>query len=169
MGARLAHALALRLRRERRPEPSVLVLAGTNPPSRIARAEVLAWMPREALRRRLQSWGGLPAEVLENEEFYALVEALIRCDSELHESLASEPDAPPLDVPLLALAGASDSEAPPASMEGWRKYSTRLPWRPGPGRQPLLSPREAGGGCFAGLARARVDAGRVSSRQTQGC
>jgi medium-chain acyl-[acyl-carrier-protein] hydrolase len=73
-------------------------------------------------RAELKRLGGTPAAVLDNEELMAAFLPTLCADFTAHETYAYT-EGPPLECPILALAGADDSLAPPSDLETWRRHT----------------------------------------------
>lgn len=124
MGASLAHALALRLRRADAPVRALLV-SGQVPPHVPRSRPPLA--TQDALLAWLRGLDGMPAAVLANEELMALWLPTAWADMQLLDDYfavagtagAAAPGCP-IDVPLTALAGTADGLAPPERVARWR-------------------------------------------------
>lgn len=124
MGASLAHALALRLRRDGAPVRALLV-SGQTPPH-VPRSRPPLASP-DALLAWLRALDGMPAAVLANDELMALWLPTAWADMQLVDDCfaaanAAGPGTRPvrLDVPLTALAAAGDWLAPPERVARWR-------------------------------------------------
>ncbi|HQS45054.1 MAG TPA: alpha/beta fold hydrolase, partial [Xanthobacteraceae bacterium] len=117
LGARIARALILRLRREDLPLPHILFLAAHRAPNAPSRRPPLHMLPSDAFWARLASYNGTPSEVLANQELRDLLEPMLRADFEMAEG--AMPAATPLPCPVVAFAGTEDPFAGPQDMAGW--------------------------------------------------
>lgn len=117
LGARVARALILRLRREGLPLPHILFLAAHRAPNAPSRRPPLHMLPSDAFWARLAAYNGTPSEVLANQELRDLLEPMLRADFEMAEG--AMPAAAPLPCPVVAFAGTEDPFAGPQDMAGW--------------------------------------------------
>lgn len=129
MGARVAWALTHRLRELGMPPPVALYLASAAAPDAGARRQ--DW--KHDLLGYLREMGGTPPEILAEPRLLDTVLPTLRADLTLVDTFRWRP-ATPLDVPILAFAGADDVDGSPVRMGGWRAETTgefRLEVRPG--------------------------------------
>ncbi|HEY6390515.1 MAG TPA: alpha/beta fold hydrolase [Bryobacteraceae bacterium] len=122
MGATVAFETARRLE-ARRLRPLALVVAAARPPSQ-QRAKTEYWkLPRERLIERLRTLQSTPEEILNNSELMDYFLAIVRADFQVLETNRMEPGAKTA-CPILAMAGASDSDVQPEEMRGWSELTT---------------------------------------------
>jgi medium-chain acyl-[acyl-carrier-protein] hydrolase len=76
------------------------------------------------LMNELRQFKGTPDELLNNDELMKLVLPLLRADFAVYETYTYA-DEPPLDVPISALGGIEDEDAPRAKIEGWRAETSK--------------------------------------------
>ncbi|GAB3261075.1 thioesterase II family protein [Kineosporia babensis] len=130
MGALLAYEVA------RRIEPAAplqrLVVSG-----RIARRHqkpgTLYQLDDDAFSAQVLKLGGVPEVLLADPEMRAVLLPIMRSDYQAVETYSAQPH-PPLQTPVLALAGTDDQHAPPPAMEHWSDITTgpfRLAAHPG--------------------------------------
>jgi medium-chain acyl-[acyl-carrier-protein] hydrolase len=148
MGAKIAYAVALRLRRLGLPGPRALIVAAHIPPDRASEAGRTALLPDAQFKEAVAAYGGLPAELLEDADFCAMILPVLRADFRL----AVQPvEQAPLDCPIHAYAGRDDRTADAEAMRGWQRFS----------RQPLGLRTFEGGHFFfrdaPGFERALAD------------
>jgi medium-chain acyl-[acyl-carrier-protein] hydrolase len=124
LGARVAFALAEKLRSQNRPTPLLLVVSASLPPQKCIARDVSAMSDAE-FRGYLEELGGTPPEALADRELMELLLPMLRADF----LLASELIAPSglLDSAILALGGLEDAEVSRADLEAWRS-ATRGPF-----------------------------------------
>ena len=125
LGARIAFALAERLRAEGRPGPQRLAVAGGLPPDRTPARDV-SDMSEDDFLSYLAELGGTPPEALENPELMAYVSQPLRADMLLAQQIL--PVSGLLDCPLLVLGGRDDREVTYEDLERWQ-HVTRGPVR----------------------------------------
>jgi medium-chain acyl-[acyl-carrier-protein] hydrolase len=78
---------------------------------------------RELIREVSGQYGGIPAEVLRDEEFLAVVVSGLRADMRLLESYERR-EADPLSCPITAFGGTRDRAIPPDYIAGWGDQTT---------------------------------------------
>lgn len=121
MGALLMFELAHRLRDAGIPAPAGLVLSASRPPQRRHRLADTDWLTcsSEQLLDEVQAISG-PSEALANAELRELMLPVLRNDFQLCARYHYR-ERPPLDLPILVLAGRDDSGCPLApALAAWR-------------------------------------------------
>ncbi|MCX5412440.1 thioesterase II family protein [Streptomyces sp. NBC_00059] len=122
MGALLVYELGLTLQNASHP-PSALVVSGSVPPHVPRRTAPIHTLPDKEFLTRLGLLGGIPDELLTNEEWQDLFLPGLRTDFEAAETY--RPQHSLLSgIPLIALGGRDDPAAPPADVERWRDLGT---------------------------------------------
>jgi medium-chain acyl-[acyl-carrier-protein] hydrolase len=122
MGAIAAFELAREFRRRNVATPLGLVVSGRGAPHLPFRRPPLHALPDVEFRAELRKLGGTPTAVLDNDELMGAFLPTLRSDFTAHE-MYSYVDEPPLDCPILAVAGADDTLAPPADVAEWRQHT----------------------------------------------
>lgn len=121
LGAMLAFEVARALRRQGRPGPSSLWLAGAEAPQTRSVPDRVHDLPTAAFIEVLRDYGGTPAELLDNRDMMELLLPGLRADFALDEGYAYRPE-PPLAVPIHLLLGDRDPEVEPvAARDGWAR------------------------------------------------
>lgn len=125
LGAIFALELARSLCRRGGPRPRHLFVGGAKPPQLGPTRPPLSALPDpeflEAVQKR---YGGIPAKILEQEEILALFLPSLRADFVIYESYICA-QQPPLDCPISAFAGESDSLVPASMMQGWGVHTSQ--------------------------------------------
>lgn len=124
MGAILAFEIARKLRRHRAKRPAALVVASYPPPDLPRTAPDYHDRPAGDLRGRLAVIGGVPPDVLADDEWFALMLPTLRADFAVFETYRYRPE-PALDIPIHAIGGALDDYVPTEQLKGWRAHTTR--------------------------------------------
>lgn len=119
MGALVSFELARLLRRERRPQPLHLFVAGATAPQSKDAHPVRFDLPEPEFIDVLRRLNGTPREVLENDELLQFMLPTLRADFELLE-LYEYADEPPFVFPITAFGGLQDKEVSREDLEGWR-------------------------------------------------
>jgi medium-chain acyl-[acyl-carrier-protein] hydrolase len=122
MGALTAFELARELRRLGGPMPIRLIVSGRAAPHLPARRKPLYLLPDREFRTELKALGGTPAAVLDNDELMAAFLPTLRADFAAHETYEYA-EEPPLDCPILAVAGAADTVASPDDVRAWERHT----------------------------------------------
>lgn len=122
MGAVLAFELCRMLRQRGGPAPACLVFSGRRAPQHTRPSKPARLMTQADLIDRLRRHGGTPEDVLAEPELLGLILPPLRADLQVLDSWQPAAE-PPLDVPLTAIGGKEDNEAPIAEVEGWREHT----------------------------------------------
>ncbi|MFB6889992.1 thioesterase II family protein, partial [Kitasatospora sp. NPDC056327] len=126
MGAIAAYELTLALRREGLRPPDWLGLSAIAPPEHQPRPVHRFDLDDEPLRAAVERMGGTGRDLLEDPEFWPLLEPVLRADLELAETWRPDRAEPPLSVPLAVYGGDRDEITPPDLLAGWSARSTRF-------------------------------------------
>ena len=124
MGAWIAYELACELRRRRRPMPVHLFLSARRPPDVPNPMPQLYHLPDGEFVQEIQRrFNAIPQQILDNPTFMKMFLPALRGDYALLETWHPEPE-PPLDVPITAFAGTSDTIVTRAMVHEWRRHTT---------------------------------------------
>ncbi|QPK44050.1 thioesterase [Streptomyces gardneri] len=122
MGALLAYELGLALQDGPNP-PAAVVVSGAVPPHVPRSTPAMHLLADEEFLGRLGALGGIPPELLAEEEWLELFLPVLRADFEAAETYRTRSTLSP-GVRLIALGGSDDPAAPPAEVERWRELGT---------------------------------------------
>jgi medium-chain acyl-[acyl-carrier-protein] hydrolase len=122
-GALVAYASALQLERIGAPLPRHVFLSGKKPPNGPQRRD--SELSDDELVRFLTDLGGMPQEVIANDELLALCLPMIRADLKIGESFRP-PLQRPLTIPVSVLGGAADNDTTVELLEGWREFCQQV-------------------------------------------
>lgn len=100
-------------------DPSCLIVTGSAGPG-VGEKEERYKLKDEAFKQALRKLGGIPEEVLQNEELFDYFEPVIRADFELLEKDELEPGQS-LRVPIHAVMGNEEEDA--AHIQNWQRFS----------------------------------------------
>jgi medium-chain acyl-[acyl-carrier-protein] hydrolase len=123
MGALVAFELTRALRRQGRPGPVLLAASGRHAPHLDSRRRPIHELPEAEFRGEIRALGGTPHAVLEHEELMGLFSPLLRADFTLLETHRHAVE-PPLDLPIVAVAGWDDPWVNRDELEAWRALTT---------------------------------------------
>jgi len=118
LGALIAFELCRSLRRQRGPSPRVLFVAGRRAPGIPSARPQLHTLPDSEFLNAVQQYGGLPTEVIQEQELMDLFLPVLRADLEIDEKYNRAPEAP-LECPISVLGGKGDPIVTQAELEGW--------------------------------------------------
>lgn len=125
MGARIAFALARRLRRRGAPGPRALILSASGVPPEAGEYPFYLdpRLPDDELLRRLVELGGMPPGLVDDEQLLRRLLFSLRADLEVVQH-ARFPPEPPLSCPILALAADDDRLVAPDEVAAWRAHTS---------------------------------------------
>jgi medium-chain acyl-[acyl-carrier-protein] hydrolase len=123
MGALISFELAREIRRQGGAAPVRLLVSGHRAPHLPDPHPRVHDLPGGQFVEKLRALDATPAEVLENDEFMALLEGTIRADFELCDTYSYRPE-PPLACPISAFGGESDREVTRDEVSAWREHTS---------------------------------------------
>jgi surfactin synthase thioesterase subunit len=123
LGATVAFELCREIRRRGLRMPKALVVSGRQAPQLPWSERPVSGLPDAEFTQALRDLGGTPEAVLAHPELMGLLAPSLRADFAVLESYRLAPELP-LDVPVLALAGATDQRACAERMAGWAEHTS---------------------------------------------
>jgi medium-chain acyl-[acyl-carrier-protein] hydrolase len=117
MGALLAYEVCRELERRGAALPRQLIVSARSAPQ-IPVTSRLYQLADAALLDVIQSYGGTPSDVIDSDYFRRYFLSMIRDDFEMVENYEYNP-APPLNLPIVALAAEEDLVAPLSNVLRW--------------------------------------------------
>jgi len=121
MGAYLALRIANRLEREG-IVPACVVVSGNPGPATTERPKKERYlMEHEAFKAELIKIGGVPEELLANEELFGFFEPILRADFRIAENHGME-NEPATSAPLFAMMGSDEEQV--EAIGNWERYTT---------------------------------------------
>ena len=121
MGAFLALKAAQMLENEGRPISYLIVSGNGGPRAKEGLLPKRRYLfEKEELKAELRDLGGIPPEMLENEELFDFFEPILRADFQLAENHGLI-NQPPVEVPIYAIMG--NRELDLESLSQWRYYT----------------------------------------------
>jgi medium-chain acyl-[acyl-carrier-protein] hydrolase len=119
LGALMCFELARQLRRQGRPGPLHLFIAGRKAPQIRRREASISDLPDDAFIEELRAFQGTPEEVLRNSELMHLFLPLLRADFAIYESYIYTPEAP-LKCSISAFGGIDDCKVGMSDLLAWK-------------------------------------------------
>jgi medium-chain acyl-[acyl-carrier-protein] hydrolase len=123
MGALMAFEVARALQAAGGPLPTHLFVSGRRAPDAAVPDEPLYHRLATAdLVERVRAMGGVPEEILEDEELVSLLVPIFRADFMATQTYTYR-HRPPLRCPITTLAGDADALTSPALLDGWARQT----------------------------------------------
>lgn len=123
LGARLGFEVIRTLRRRGGRQPELFYAAAARPPDVPDPLAARTGLTDDDLLALLDKRISAPSALRDEPELRELLLPVLRADLEWLHTWRHRPE-PPLDVPVVALAGAADRECTPAEMAGWSRHTT---------------------------------------------
>lgn len=120
MGAYLALRVANMLEKAGKIAAAVIV-SGNAGPGIMETRKKRYLMTSAELKEELKSIGGVPDEVLQDEELFSFFEPVLRSDFEVAENTGME-NEPPISSPLFAMMGSKEEDV--EDIENWANFTT---------------------------------------------
>jgi medium-chain acyl-[acyl-carrier-protein] hydrolase len=133
MGALLAFETAVILRRSYGLQPVMLFVSGLGAPHLKPFRRPIRDLPEVTFRDELRVYGGIPEEILSDDDFMNFLSPLLRRDLGICETYVHAESAP-LSVPIVAFGGNDDPTVPWDRMLRWSEMTTadfRVHFMPG--------------------------------------
>jgi medium-chain acyl-[acyl-carrier-protein] hydrolase len=122
MGALIAFEVARELRRRNVVQPSGLFVSACRAPHLPSVEPELYDLPEEKFLAALERLDGTPSDLVAEPELRALVIPVLRNDMRLCETHVHKAGRP-LDCPVMALGGHSDSRVSQGELAAWRQHT----------------------------------------------
>lgn len=123
LGAKVAFETVRELRRRKLPEPVHFYAAACSGPAvRWDHAPLHVLDDSDLLREIHKRYGGVPEQVLADQELCALLTPALRADMRVVESYRYS-EEPPLSAPITCLCGIADSMTPEPEARDWRRHT----------------------------------------------
>lgn len=121
MGALLAYELSILLSRSLNRPPLKLIVAGLNAPFVQSPVSPIHGLPEEEFRMQLRLNGGIPVELIDDEELLELLSPSLRADFSVCETYKYTQGTVP--CPIVALGGQNDEFLSEQSLTSWRSLT----------------------------------------------
>lgn len=122
LGALICFALARQLRHSGVRGPEQLFVSAHRAPQLPHPYEPIHHLPADSFIEKLRTYNGTPEHVLQNQELMALLLPFIQADFALYENYVYT-DELPLDCPIIAFGGASDTKVSRSELAHWRSQT----------------------------------------------
>jgi medium-chain acyl-[acyl-carrier-protein] hydrolase len=123
LGGLVAFELAKQLRQQELPQPQILFVSACGAPHLPDPNPPIHEYSDSEFIKSLLGLHGIPAELLDQPEAMQLLLPILRADFEAIESYQYQPDASPLQIPILAFAGLDDPHVNRERVEGWALHT----------------------------------------------
>jgi len=123
LGGTVAFELARHLRQNKLSQPNAIFISACAAPQMPKILPPIHALPDDEFLNSLKELGGIPNEILQNEEMLDLQLPVLRADFELIENyqyIASEP----LECPILVFGGLDDPRVSREQLEGWTIHTS---------------------------------------------
>jgi surfactin synthase thioesterase subunit len=122
MGGMVAYLLSVKIANNGIRQPLHLFITGTTGPSAVSRGEKKRFqMPQDEFFKEIKDFGGMPDEILGNNELLLYFEPILRSDFEASESYIHN-NHPVLNVPITVITGTGE-DMDKGDIELWQKES----------------------------------------------
>ena len=119
LGGLMAYLLTLQLQKNGNKLPAHIFITGTPGPSAISRTEKKRHLlDQKEFIAEIQELGGMPDEILNNEELLYFFEPILRSDFKISESYIHEDNAP-LNIPITVITG-TEEDMKPEDIQLWQ-------------------------------------------------
>ena len=125
MGCLIALETAFLLEKDGMVLPKAIIVAATRPPHLMYKDKPLGDLSRDELMKEIASLGQMEKEVMECEELYEIVADILYSDVRMFTKYRRTHTDGQINIPIIALTGIGDKEAPEKDMEEWRLYTKR--------------------------------------------
>jgi medium-chain acyl-[acyl-carrier-protein] hydrolase len=119
LGALVSFELARRVRRQYGLHPARLFVSAGRAPQIPHRAAPIHGLPEREFLAELRRLNGTPGDLLDHEEFMAIMLPLLRADFAVYETYVYSTE-PPLSCPISAFGGMQDQRVNESELEAWR-------------------------------------------------
>jgi surfactin synthase thioesterase subunit len=125
LGGLMTYLLTRKLLENGFPMPSNLFITGTTGPSAISRTEKKRHLLNpEDFVTEIRNLGGMPDEILNNDELLYFFEPILRSDFKISENYQYEENKP-LDIPITVITG-TEEDMEIEDIQLWQKETTQI-------------------------------------------
>lgn len=123
LGAIIAIETAYKLSLKKATQPKKIIVSGSRPPHLLHKSERIAHLNKELFMKKVFEMGGMPEEIMNNEELFELSYELLCADISMLEQYNPSEDII-VNVPLLACYGEQDKDTNGMDMQEWSNYTS---------------------------------------------
>lgn len=125
MGGLLAYLLTIKLMSKKHKAPVHIFITGTSGPSDVKRIEKKrSSLNKEEFIKEIKDLGGMPEEILQNDELLHFFEPILRSDFKACETYEHK-SYPPLDIPFTVITG-TEEDMEKEEIYLWQKESRKI-------------------------------------------
>jgi external thioesterase TEII len=121
MGGLLAYQLTQQLMAKKQNLPLYLLISGCRAPRFIPRNDARHLLSKAQFFNMLQALGGLPKDILANQELMEFFEPVLRADFQIVDTYHYRASAVRLSMPVSILGGQNDKEVSYAELNHWQE------------------------------------------------
>lgn len=133
LGSVLAYEVAIQIAHGEK-KIYALIVSGRNGPTKKTQKEKISHLSDSDFTNALNSYGGVPKEIIENREIMELLLPTLKKDFYAAENYISAKENPRLSCPVLGLPSQEDDFIDPELFRGWREVTNGefiVKWFPG--------------------------------------
>ncbi len=122
LGAILSYLFAQRIVKENMPYPVLMFLSGRAAPP-VCKEKYVHLLPKQEFIKKVNKYGGIPNEILQEEELMDFMVPILRADFEAAGTYKYE-ETVPLDIPMTVMTGLKDEEVEYKEALKWQEVAT---------------------------------------------
>lgn len=122
MGCLAALEVSYYLKSKNIKMPKAIIVAATRPPHLMYKDRELANLSKDELMKDIAKLGQMEAEIFEEPELYEIVSDVLYADIQMMAKYKRS-NSEKLNIPIIAMFGAKDDEAPAVDMKEWGTYT----------------------------------------------
>jgi len=108
LGGLVAYLMTLKLLENNHKQPEYLFITGTTGPSSFSRTQKKRYLlSHDEFVKEIKDLGGMPDEILQNEDLLSFLEPILRNDFKVSEEYIYK-DHPPLNIPITVITGTEE-------------------------------------------------------------
>ncbi|PXV95880.1 surfactin synthase thioesterase subunit [Lachnotalea glycerini] len=123
MGTIITYELARKLKELKEEEPVCMFFSGRCPPHIIKKEEKIHILPNNEFINKIKEYGGMPDEVLKEEQLMKLVTPILKADFKLIDDYKYVNDGFKFNCDIVALIGKDDKGGATKEFREWSKYT----------------------------------------------
>jgi surfactin synthase thioesterase subunit len=123
MGTLMGYLVTQKIAKQGLPAPLHLFFSGRYAPSVLSKERDFHLLPRDEFIRRVMEYGGMPAEVMREQELMDLFVPIMQADFEAVSTYRYEASAP-FQTPITVMSGLSDETTTYEEASKWQEVTT---------------------------------------------